>query len=360
MTWLGLDIGGANLKAANGLGWACSARFALWRDPQGLDRALVALIERAPIAESLAVTMTGELCDCFRSKAEGVRHILAAVERVAQGRVVRVYLVDGRFVTVSDALEAPHLAAASNWHALARFACRFVAARTGLLIDVGSTTTDVIPLIDGQVAARGRNDTERLLFGELLYRGIGRTPICAVVNTLPWRGQSCPIAAEVFATTADAYVMLGELNEDPQAEWTADGRPLTKECARQRLARQLCADAAELTADDFERIAISIRTAQLEELERTIQSVAHRLPEPSATCILSGSGEFLAKTAAERAVWEAQFVPLAAEIGLQASRCAPSHAIAVLAAEAAGKGQNALETAALPIVEGQQVHRFRV
>ena len=34
----------------------------------------------APAADRLAVTMTGELCDCFRTKAEGVLHILAAVD----------------------------------------------------------------------------------------------------------------------------------------------------------------------------------------------------------------------------------------------------------------------------------------
>ena len=76
MSWLGLDIGGANLKAADGRGWARSVPFALWRDPQGLAEALATLVESAPTAERLAVTMTGELCDCFRSKAEGVRHIL--------------------------------------------------------------------------------------------------------------------------------------------------------------------------------------------------------------------------------------------------------------------------------------------
>ena len=106
-----------------------------------------------------------------------------------------------------EARESPQLAAASNWHALANFVCRFVTSRTGLLIDVGSTTTDVIPLADGRVAARGRNDTERLLSQELVYRGVGRTPICALTDALPLREQLCPIAAEVFATTADAYLL---------------------------------------------------------------------------------------------------------------------------------------------------------
>lgn len=333
MTWLGLDIGGANLKAADGRGWAHCVPFALWRDPRGLAAALDALIEGAPSAERLAVTMTGELCDCFSSKEEGVRHILAAVAQSSKQRDVRVHLVDGRIVTIAEALQSPQLAAASNWNALARHVCRFVTGRTGLSIDVGSTTTDVIPLVDARVAARGRNDTERLLFHELVYRGVGRTPICAVTGMLPWRGELCPIAAEVFATTADAYVLVGELSEDPHAGWTADGRPLTKERARQRLARQLCADAADLSPVDFERIAEWVRDAQLRELERAIDSVATRMPEPPTTCVLSGSGEFLARAAVKRLSSACRVISLAAKIGSLASHCAPAHAIAVLAAE---------------------------
>src|SRR4051794_40357824 len=249
MSWIGIDIGGANLKAADGEGWTRSMPFAVWRYPQDLSQQLAELIGSAPAAGRLAVTMTAELCDCFDSKAAGVRHILGSVETVDKRRDARVYLVDGRFATTSEAREAPQLAAASNWHALASFAARFVTSRTGLMIDVGSTTTDVIPIVEGRVAARGSSDTERLLSRELLYRGVGRTPICALVDTLPLRGEQCPIAAEVFATTADAYVMHGEISEDECAEWTANGRPLIKKFARQRLARQLCTDADDLTPE---------------------------------------------------------------------------------------------------------------
>ncbi len=341
MTCLGLDIGGANLKAADGRGWAKSVAYPLWRDPHGLAGALGALLQNAPASERLAVTMTGELCDCFSSKIEGVRHILAAVEQLAGRRKVAVYLVDGRFVSLAAALAAPQLVAASNWHALARFASRFVTTRTGLVIDVGSTTTDLIPLVEGQVTARGRNDTERLLFGELVYRGVARTPICAVANSLPWRGQLCPIAAEVFATTADAYLLRGDLHEDPQADWTADGRPLTREHARQRLARQLCADAAELGPDDFDRIAKAIYDGQRGELKCSIDTAGKRMPGLPATYILSGSGEFLGRAAVERPSAGCRIVSLSAEIGPRASSCAPAHAVAVLAAGPIVKRQGA-------------------
>ena len=334
MSWLGLDIGGANLKAANGGQWARSAPFALWRDPNGLANTLEQLLRGAPNAERLAITMTGELCDCFSTKAEGVRHILSAVDQVAGAREVRVYLVDGRFATLAEALASPQLAAASNWHALASFACRFLPERTGLVIDIGSTTTDIIPIVDGCVSAVGQNDTQRLLSSELVYRGVGRTPVCAVMSTLPLDGKMCPIAAEFFATTADAYVLTGELNEEPEAEWTADGRPLTREHARQRLARQLCADAPDLTPEDFERISVSVRDVQLSELMRAVEAVATRSGAAPKSCILSGSGEFLARAALKRLWPDCELISLAEKIGVTVSQCAPAHAVAVLAAEA--------------------------
>jgi probable H4MPT-linked C1 transfer pathway protein len=338
MSWLGIDIGGANLKAADGRGWARSVPFALWRNPHGLSEKLGELVEGSPAGERLVATMTGELCDCFKSKAEGVRYILDSLSTVAKNRPLRVYCIDGRFATTAEASKSPQLAAASNWHALANFVCRFIKSGTGLLIDVGSTTTDVIPLVDGKVAARGRNDTERLLSQELLYRGVGRTPICALTDALPFRKRLCPIAAEMFATTADAYLLLGDLAEDREADWTADGRPLTKEFARQRLARQLCADAEELGPDDFDRITNTIRDVQHSELMRSIQAVTDRMPEPPSVYVLSGSGEFLAEAIFRKVLPRCLIISLAKEIGLQASACAPAHAIAVLAAEAESRG----------------------
>jgi (4-(4-[2-(gamma-L-glutamylamino)ethyl]phenoxymethyl)furan-2-yl)methanamine synthase len=340
MTWLALDIGGANLKAADGKGWAQSVPFALWRDPNGLSDALAALIASGPAADRLAVTMTGELCDCFRTKTEGVHHIVASAERAAGrcARDVRVYLVDGRLVAPAEARDSPQLVSASNWHALARFACRFLTDGVGVLIDVGSTTTDVIPLVDGKVAASGRTDTERLLFGELIYRGVARTPICAVVKSLPLGGRECSVAAELFATTADAYMLLGEFSEDALANWTADGRPLTKANSLQRLARQVCADALDLSADDIVQMAKAVRDTQLAELNRGLQTVGDRLPERPTACIVSGSGEFLARAAASAVFHECRVISLAQEIGHGASHCAPAHALAALAGEMLGNG----------------------
>src|SRR3978361_399199 len=78
MTVLGLDIGGANLKAATADKRAVSVPFALWKQPDKLPVALAELVAKFPDATEMAVTMTGELCDCFETKRDGVHAIIAA------------------------------------------------------------------------------------------------------------------------------------------------------------------------------------------------------------------------------------------------------------------------------------------
>jgi len=75
---IGLDIGGANLKAATSAGGALSRPFALWKHPDRLADELAVIAAELRPTGPVAVTMTGELCDCFRTKRDGVRHILAA------------------------------------------------------------------------------------------------------------------------------------------------------------------------------------------------------------------------------------------------------------------------------------------
>ena len=61
---------------------------------------------------------------------------------------------------------------------------------TCVLFDVGTTSADLIPIVNGQVVAQGRTDPERLLSGELVYTGALRTPAEAVAPTgspLGWK-----------------------------------------------------------------------------------------------------------------------------------------------------------------------------
>ncbi len=336
MQWLALDIGGANLKVADGLGFAESFPFALWREPDQLAQELRTLIAQAPPCDHLAATMTGELADCFENKAAGVTFILDALQQAADGRHTRVYLNDGSLVTPQVAKTRPASVAAANWHALACFAARFTKAQASLLIDVGSTTCDVIPLLDGKVATKHWSDTARLLRGELIYAGVERTPVCALVSELPYRGQHCPVAREFFATTRDVYIVLGQLPEQPMNHDTADGRPATKAAASVRLARMICADGEDFNQRDAIVAADAVANAFTQAFLNGVQQVTTGYSFEPALAILSGHGAFAAKTALKSAGLSSKQLNLASEIGEAASRCAPAHALAVLAREAAG------------------------
>jgi probable H4MPT-linked C1 transfer pathway protein len=331
--WLALDIGGANIKVADGRGYAQSYGFAMWTQSARLSQQLRTVIYEAPPADHLAVTMTGELADCFESKAAGVKFILEALNAASDNRHTRIYLVDGKLVAPSVALNHPHLAAASNWHALASFAGRFATAGPALMIDVGSTTCDVIPLVDGKPVATGTTDTQRLLAGELLYTGVERSPLCAVVSLVPYRGKSCPVVQELFATMRDSYLILEKVPEDTTSTNTADGKPASRAAARARLGRMIAADDQEFNHKDALAIAKSAADAQISRLAGAIQQVIQALPLPPSLVIVSGQGEFLAREALDFLTLNCPVVSLGQHLGGSISRCAPAHALAVLACE---------------------------
>jgi probable H4MPT-linked C1 transfer pathway protein len=327
---LGLDVGGANLKAAHSGGGARSRPFALWKSPAALPDALRDLLRDWPPYDQIAVTMTGELCDCFGTKREGVLAILDAVSAAAGPTPVRVWQTDGRLVDLAAARSAPLKAAAANWLALATFAGRFAPRGPALLIDVGSTTTDIVPLLDGRPVPRGRSDPERLRSSELAYTGVIRTPLCAILAT---RG-----AAEFFATTRDVFLLLGRLPEDPSDCDTADSRPATRAYAEARVARMMGADLETSTADERRKLAKFALLRQVRHVGGCIETVAKSLPRLPEAIILAGVGEFLAQLALsqQKAVQPCSVVSLSRELGPEVSKAACAYALAVIAAEAKG------------------------
>jgi probable H4MPT-linked C1 transfer pathway protein len=332
---LGLDIGGANLKASDGAELSRSVPFAIWKHPDRLRAAIEDALQPWPRWQALAVTMTAELADCFATKAEGVGRILDAVEEVAAGRPAGVWQTGGEFVTPEEARELPQLVAAANWHALATWAGRMTGGRPGLLIDIGSTTTDVIPLVDGLPAAVGAADLERLQSGELVYAGVRRTPLCALAHAVKFNGRDCPLAAELFATTLDLFLLTGELPEDEDNVDTADGRPSTRRAAHQRLAHLLCCDATEVSYDQAARIAGELRVRLSRLLESAVSAVVARLPSPCESLLLCGEGEFLARqvTGDMPVLKRADSVSLTSALGPDHSMAACAYALARLGRE---------------------------
>jgi hypothetical protein len=324
---LGLDIGGANLKAATAEGYAASRPFALWRYPDRLVSELLKLLSVCPQFDRLAVTMTGELCDCFETKSEGVLHILDAIDGVAGGRPIEVWTIDGSFVPIAAARKDPLRAAASNWLALASYCGRLSPIGLTLLIDIGSTTCDLIPIQDGIPIATGRTDTERLESGELVYTGVRRTPLCSLLGSA--------FAAEFFATTHDVYLYLEMVPEEPDEVDTADGRPATRPFAAGRLARMACADRDTFPRERIVEMAQLAFVNQRRIISQALERVVARQPGPPACIVTAGTGEFLANAviAGSSILAHVPRVSLSSRIGSTVSAAAPAFAVAVLLAE---------------------------
>ena len=225
-----------------------SRRFEVWRDRDALEsvlRAVVADAARGRV-EAVALTTTAELSDAFRTKREGVGFVLDAAEAALRGRRLLALTTDGELVSFAEARARPLAVAAANWVASALAVAEL--HPDALMIDVGSTTVDLIPIVAGRVAAVGRTDLDRLLAGELVYTGALRTNLAAIAPSVPVRDRWCPVASELFAISADVHLILGHLTPDGYTCATPDGRPATIDWARERVARLVCADVEQLAA----------------------------------------------------------------------------------------------------------------
>jgi probable H4MPT-linked C1 transfer pathway protein len=233
--------------------------------------------------------------------------------------------VDGRFVSPAHARRQPLSVAASNWAATAREVARH--HPDALLVDIGTTTTDIVPIRGGHVVARGRTDPERLAAGELVYMGAVRTPAEAIASRVPLGATTAGVSAEGFAVAGDVYVWRGELATEDYGGPTPDGRPADRAFAGERLARVVCADREMLDDAAVSAIADALARAQRARIAESLLRVRSRHPSLHMA-VVTGLGAFLAAAAAREAGLEVVY--LSAHLGDAAARCAPAASVALL------------------------------
>ena len=295
---VGWDIGGAHVKAAllrrgqvvDAAQWPCP----LWQGTDRLDATLDAALARWPDLRqhAHAVTMTGEMVDLFAHREDGVArlaHLLA--QRLP---APRFFGGEQAWFTAGEALAHWQEIASANWLATARHCALVCDADEGLLIDVGSTTTDLIAFGQGRVRSSSRGDAQRLQSGELVYQGVVRTPLCALAQRIAWRGVHSNVMNELFATTADIYRLTGELDAAHDQHPAADNAPkdVAHTCAR--LARMIGLDGRDAGTGEWLTLARAWRARQCEALRSQVARIAaaHAL-KPASLAIGAGCGAFL-------------------------------------------------------------------
>lgn len=298
---IGWDIGGAHVKACLQQGgqvqdvaqWPCP----LWLGLDRLDAALQAAQARWPgelPRARHAVTMTGEMADLFEDREDGVRRIAQELARtLGAHEALHFFAGDAGWCRDTGVPQCWEAIASANWLATARHA--MLGFDTGVLVDIGSTTSDFIVFGAGRVKTAARSDTQRLASGELLYHGVVRTPLCAVAQRIDWRGAPHHVMNEFFATSADVYRLTGELDPAHDQHDSADHAPKSLPATRQRLARMIGLDRRDGTPAEWLEFARAWRAAQLRVLGGELRRVlaAHAVPAAEAVFVGAGCGDFL-------------------------------------------------------------------
>lgn len=302
----GWDIGGAHLKVArcdsqgeliNAIQLPCP----LWLGIDQLEQTIKqALSQLDNLADQHIITMTGELADIFTDRKSGVAAIIDCLTDQIGTEQLHVYAGKSGWLSVSEAKQQWHSVASMNWLASAELCAR--QQQDALFIDIGSTTSDIIPIWQHQVQPTGLTDYQRLQTGELVYSGVIRTALMALTDHAPFAGVQISLANELFATTADCWLLLEKLSANDIQDNSADGKPWTQANSERRLARMLGTDASEASSQQWRQLAQWFAEIQIQQITMACLRVLskHEQMRDSAPLIGAGVGRFMVRECAQR------------------------------------------------------------
>ncbi|MBY9016451.1 MAG: hypothetical protein KGD68_12220 [Candidatus Lokiarchaeota archaeon] len=295
---LGLDIGGANTKAAlidfsNSKiihSFSYIEYFPFWEKnlnqiPEMFKKIIEKLIVKNKFTienvNFISITITAELSDAFQTKREGILTILNALEQIFEKDKMFFINVRNGFSNNEQVKSDPISVAAANWVSTSLFLGKYVPKC--ILIDAGSTTIDVIPILNSVPVSRGKNDVERLMNRELIYTGGLRATIPSITHFLPYKDKMVRISFEKFALVSDIHRILNNISETEYINDTADNRSKTLNDCYARLARMICMDLESISTKELDIIAKYIYDKQIEmisiDIKEFMGNLNRQLPE---------------------------------------------------------------------------------
>lgn len=346
---IGWDVGGAHLKAvllnADGsLLQVHQVPCALWRGLNELEIAIDVILNKLSVQWAKhAITMTGELVDFFANRQDGVNEISRVMNTKLTGtKLFYTGALDSDyagFVTVDRVDSHWQNIASANWLASAALLAKHV--EHGLLIDIGSTTSDFVLIEHYQPVCLGLTDAARMQTEELVYTGVIRTPLMALTQKIQFDHSVTSLAAEYFATTADVYRLIGDLTAEDDMVDTADGNDKSAHASVQRLARMVGHDADDKSLDTWVELAQAFKQQQVSRLQEAATKHCSRVENNAKLTILgAGAGNFLAREIADNMKLPyldvADFIAHSqslndSELKHWATVCLPAYAVAYLA-----------------------------
>jgi probable H4MPT-linked C1 transfer pathway protein len=202
-------------------------------------------------------------------------------------------------------------------------------------MDTGSTTTDIVPIVNGTVSAHGYTDAERLAKGELVYTGLVRSFLMATAGQVPFAGSWTDLIRENFANMADVHRILGTLPDGADQMASADGRAKTVDASKARLARVVGRDSDDADSSAWNALAQYFAEAQIRSITDGSMLVLSRGELPaSAPVVGAGIGEGLLREVARRLSREYidfdTLIDVSPDVRSTVSSVAPAASVAIL------------------------------
>lgn len=281
MKILGLDIGGANTDCTiieiedNEVTSMKNKReyFPMWKNNHQLQKCLRKLTIDDQDIDVVCVSMTAELADGYCSKIEGVLDISNQVMKAFNDKKVYFVTFDG-LKSYDELKKDPLSAAAANWIGTSEV-IKYI-EKDCIFMDIGSTTTDIIPIKNHKECALGHTDLERLSTGELIYTGMLRTNLTSIVHKVPIHNKNTGVSSELFTITADVHRILGNITENEYTCPTPDGNKKDVISCKRRLARLVCADLDMLEDEEIIKLAKYIENKQINQIYSGLKEVVER------------------------------------------------------------------------------------
>lgn len=332
---LGIDIGGANTKITELKEMSYKIHhiyFPMWKN----NKKLTELLKKynSEDIKKIGVVMTAELVDAYKSKREGVEDILNSLREAFPNKEIYVFDVDGNFLSVEMAKKEYMKVSASNWTATAYFVMKNI-SNNAILVDMGSTTTDIIPIKNGKIMAY-KTDLERLMNNQLVYIGTLRTPLSFLGNTVEYKNCTTNISSEYFSITGDINVILDKITGEQYICDTPDGGPRDKKNCMIRVARILCSDLEQISEEEIINISSQFYEKLLDIIGYNLNRVSKKYD--LSNIVITGLGEDILRDAINNCKNEHHNTPyniisIEEMYGREVSLSIPSFAVAKLLRE---------------------------
>ncbi|MBU7036931.1 MAG: hypothetical protein HXS52_03290, partial [Theionarchaea archaeon] len=149
----------------------------------------------------------------------------------------------------------------------------------GLVIDCGTNSTDIVPVLNSRPMTLDDNDQgyTRTRTGELLWSGLYFTHVPSISHAILLGDNEYQTNPSTRAMSFDIYVVLDMVkSEDVLAEFNTKAeyrRLISPEASGRRIMDSVSADSELLGADDARKIACYLAEKQREKTLKAIKNV---------------------------------------------------------------------------------------